>query len=241
LRLDIASSQFLHLSGRLPAEPLEMAIMSRLVRPGDVFVDVGAHWGMFVPHILGRLGPAGRYVAIEPGPINISFLRRAFSRSGENFEIVQAAISDWSGTSYLHADGTQEAFISRERLDGVPVKVERLDSILPPLEAQRCMVVKVDTEGQEAAVIRGCKGLANSGIEPILFLEYLPCIRGQSRENILDSIEATFGPQYSFWAIDQHAGRLREFRRGDDLGKGVRNMLALPANRIARLATIFGP
>ncbi|MDQ3025084.1 MAG: FkbM family methyltransferase [Pseudomonadota bacterium] len=239
MRLDIPSLQFLHLSGRLPAEPLEMAVMSRLVRPGDVFVDVGAHWGMYVPHIFGRLGPTGRYMAIEPGPINISFLRKAFTRLGENFQIVQAAISDRSGTSYLHGDGTPGAFISSEQIDAVPVRVERLDSILLPLEEDRCVVMKIDTEGQEAAVIRGCKGLANAGIEPIFFLEYLPSIHGQSREDILDTVEATFGPRYTFWAIDQCAGDLRAFRRGDDLGKGVRNMLAIPAQREERLATIF--
>src|SRR5689334_12183837 len=50
--LDMASDAFLYLSGRLPPEPLEVAVASRLVREGDVFLDVGAHRGLYALHIL---------------------------------------------------------------------------------------------------------------------------------------------------------------------------------------------
>ncbi|HET9470524.1 MAG TPA: hypothetical protein VFO24_05430, partial [Usitatibacter sp.] len=63
--VDVASEDFRHLSGRLAPEPLEVAVMARLVKPGDVFVDVGAHDGLYILHVLGRLGEAGLYCAFE--------------------------------------------------------------------------------------------------------------------------------------------------------------------------------
>src|SRR5688572_13442668 len=236
LDLDLPTLQFLHLAGRLATEPLELAIMSRLVREGDVFVDVGAHWGLYVPHILGRLGTHGRYIALEPSAANHAFLARTFGTRDPRFELLRIAASDEEGRMYLHGGDTSEAFISAAPGSGDPmVDVRRLDGVLAHVPADRPVVIKVDSEGHEAAVIRGCAGLARQGILPMFLLEYLPQIHGQTRPGIVHAIESTFGPDYSLWAISPRNGTLVRLAGDGATDDEVRNILAIPSRESRRL------
>ena len=47
------------------AEP-EVELLSRLVRPGDVVVDVGAHIGTETVPLAKRVGSSGHVIAFEP-------------------------------------------------------------------------------------------------------------------------------------------------------------------------------
>ena len=49
-------------------EPQETQLMSGLLRPADVFVDVGANWGYFSLAAAHWVGRRGRVVAFEPEP-----------------------------------------------------------------------------------------------------------------------------------------------------------------------------
>lgn len=235
MHLDMATPQFLHLSGRLPPEPMELAVMSRIVREDDIFVDVGTHYGLYIPHVLGRLGKAGRYIAIEPSPRNCEFLRKAFGPLDRNLGIRQLALSDWEGIAFLHADGSPEAFISADQHHGVAVEVKRLDTILKDVQVGQALVIKVDTEGQEAAVVRGCKSFAAANINPIFMLEYLSAIHGQTRQQVIAAVEAVFGKGYCYLAIDPQKGRLISFKPGEDVGNDVRNIIALHVQDQERL------
>lgn len=235
MHLDMGTPQFLHLSGRLPPEPMELAVMSRLVREGDTFVDVGTHYGLYIPHVLGRLGKAGRYIAIEPSFRNCEFIRKTFGPLDQNLTIRQFAVSDWEGIAYLHADSSPEAFITAEQDNGVAVEVKRLDTILKDVEVDRTLVIKVDTEGQEAAVVRGCTSLAAAKIKPIFMLEYLSAIHGQTRQQVIAAVQAVFGEDYCYWAIDPEKGKLMSFKLGEGVGDEVRNIIALHGQYQERL------
>ena len=49
-------------------EPQETQLASRILRPLDVFVDVGANWGYFSLAAAHWVGARGRVVAFEPEP-----------------------------------------------------------------------------------------------------------------------------------------------------------------------------
>src|SRR5215210_1011896 len=49
-------------------EPQETQLASRMLRPGDVFVDVGANWGYFSLAAAHWVGPRGTVIAFEPEP-----------------------------------------------------------------------------------------------------------------------------------------------------------------------------
>jgi FkbM family methyltransferase len=227
--LDIPGDRFLFLSGRLAPEPVEVDLVTRLVGPGDVFVDVGAHWGLYLLHVLGRLRPGGTYVAAEPSGESFRFLSTAYRASPAELRLEESAVSDYDGEGRLIGDGSvHDRLVAAAR--GMPgVKVVTLDTLLAPVPlAGRRVFVKVDTEGHEAAVVRGCKGLAAAGVRPVFLLEFLKEMHGQTRDDVLGAFAATYGPVYDFWAVDASSGRLTRFESAAEVRGEVRNMLAVP-------------
>jgi hypothetical protein len=63
-------------------EPGETRFLRALVRPGDVFVDVGAHVGYFSLLAASRVGEEGAVIAVEPEPRNLRLLRANLARNG---------------------------------------------------------------------------------------------------------------------------------------------------------------
>ncbi|HEX3098368.1 MAG TPA: FkbM family methyltransferase [Usitatibacter sp.] len=240
LVVDIASEDFRHLSGRLAPEPLEVAVMARLVKPGDVFIDVGAHDGLYILHVLGRLGEAGLYFAFEPSPTRFAFLQRAFAGAGERLRLFNAALADEAGEASLVDEGSSTAYLG-EGGAGAPVRVARLDEMLDgvPLEG-RAIVMKIDTEGHEARVIRGCAGLASRGVRPVFLVEFLPAIHGQTRVDVIGAIEAVFSGGYRYFGIDEATGTLAEFFASQAVAGHVRNALAVPLAEAGRLGVVYG-
>jgi FkbM family methyltransferase len=228
--LDVSEDRFLGLSGRLAAEPAEIELARRLVGAGDVFVDVGAHWGLYVLHIAGRLRPGGTYVAAEPSRESFRFLSTAIRAPLVELQLHEVALSDLDGEAGFVADGSVNDHLSA--MDGAAtctVKVVTMDTLLRSIPLTgRGVFIKVDTEGHEAAVVRGCAGLAASGLRPVFLLEFLREIHGQTRDDVLRAFASTFGPVYDFWAIDASDGRLARFETADEIRGDVRNMLAAP-------------
>lgn len=237
IRLDIPTDQFLFLSGRLSPEPLELAVISRIVRAGDTFVDVGAHWGLYILHVLGRLGEQGNYFAIEPSRSNFRFLDESFPAATSGLQRLEMAVSDVNGQGKLAEEGAVNAHLVDAGQGTVPVRVARLDTILANVALHSGkVVIKADTEGHEAAVVRGCAGLAARGIRPVFLLEFLVERFGQTRAHILRALEDTFGTAYEYWAVDTAVGGLVRFQNAAMLGADVRNIVAVPCESDDRLA-----
>ena len=235
--LDIPSNDFLYLSGHFPAELAEIAFLQRTLRPGDLFVDAGAHRGLYILHVLGRLGQTGRYVAIEPSPANFAFLESAFGDADPRLRRLRIALSDVDGRASLEDDGALTAHLASSGSPGTSVETARLDTLLAhePIGARQ-LVVKLDIEGHESRAIRGCSGLAARGVRPIFLVEYLPTIFGQRRADILRAFSETFPDDYRYFGIDRHARRLVELDADGSTTDDVNNMFAVPAAAMERLS-----
>lgn len=57
-------------------EPTQSAAFQRLITPGSVVFDVGAHVGYYSVLSSGLAGPSGKVFAFEPLPANLEYLRR---------------------------------------------------------------------------------------------------------------------------------------------------------------------
>src|SRR4030042_2427827 len=64
----------LRLRTRKAYEPWETSIVKRELKPGHVFVDVGAHIGYYTVLASGLVGPGGHVHAFEPAPENYAVL-----------------------------------------------------------------------------------------------------------------------------------------------------------------------
>jgi FkbM family methyltransferase len=141
-------------------EPLLSRWVEERLRPGDVFVDVGANMGYFSLLAARRVGPSGGVVAIEPAPptfakltANLALNPRAAVRP------VQAAVGAREGAVRFYRAAWNDAESSTVARSGVEpagdVQAFPLARLLSDDEIARTRIVKIDIEGGEWDAVRG--------------------------------------------------------------------------------------
>jgi FkbM family methyltransferase len=149
-----------------------------MLRPGDVFYDIGANVGFF-SLIAGRIvGESGSVCAFEPHPQNASAVRENVGLNGfKNVRLSEIAIgrgsrSDellmtaWDGGGTLATSVAQPAAL----VGRTAVQVWSLDDYIEAEQLPRPTFVKIDVEGAEMEVIEGMsKTIARD--KPILIYE----------------------------------------------------------------------
>jgi FkbM family methyltransferase len=153
---------------------------SRIVGPGDVCVDVGAHIGRHTLPLARRVGPSGRVFAFEPLPGIREVLTDSLKASGLDgiVTLSEAALSDFTGRStFVVAEDALEESGLRERTYNVPTTTKRIDVAvttmdlaLPP-EIGALRYVKIDCEGAEWSVLRGAAGTIDR-LRPFISFEF---------------------------------------------------------------------
>jgi FkbM family methyltransferase len=86
--------------------PLLLALLSEVLRPGDVFIDIGANTGLFAVPLARAVGSEGRVVAFEPAEDAASLLRAEARLHGvePRIEIHQIALGSKDASAVLRAD-----------------------------------------------------------------------------------------------------------------------------------------
>jgi FkbM family methyltransferase len=159
LHVDLADgTQSAMFSGTFEAR--ERRELARLLRPGDVMVDVGAHIGLFTLLAASLVGPTGKVFAFEGFPANVRRLRENLALNEfTNVEVQDVVVSDRKGQASIgmqasHDTGSATAGVGA--LEGAPVRTVFLDDVLP--EDIEVDLMKVDVEGLEASVLAGARG-----------------------------------------------------------------------------------
>ncbi|WP_337997627.1 FkbM family methyltransferase [Oleispirillum naphthae] len=140
----------------------ELHHLPRLVRAGDVFIDIGANIGVYSLRAASLAGPQGRIVAVEPGADALAALRRNMALNPERaVTVVAAALGDHTGTATLYHVGNgydPQAFslLSDETANGEEsVPLTTLDAMCADLALAQVDCVKMDAEGVEPLVLAG--------------------------------------------------------------------------------------
>lgn len=139
------------------------------LRGKRVVYDLGANVGYYSVIASVLLSRMGHVIAFEPDVRNVSFFRRHLSLNDiKNVQIVDAAVSDQSGTAAFR----QEPSRSMGRLSddgGVAVRTVALDDFIRESRAPVPDVMKIDVEGAEMHVLRGAERTL-SELQPLIFL-----------------------------------------------------------------------
>ena len=169
----------LHSAGVWPDyEAVLAAAYGRLLLPGDVVLDVGAHGGKHTRQFAEMVGASGRVIAFEPLPHKAEELRANFAQNG-CVEIRQIALADRSGVSeFQYAINAPEESglrrrhqynISEPRIEAIEVKVCTIDRQCADLS---CIAyVKIDIEGGEMNCLHGARSTLDR-CRPVLSVEY---------------------------------------------------------------------
>lgn len=131
----------------------EMAFLLHLLRPNDLFVDVGANIGSYT--VLASAVCGARSLSVEPSPDTMRALRRNIevNNIGDRVAIVEAALGAASGTAqFTIGNDTENRVISGVKTDTRLVDVRTLDECL---QCANPVFIKIDVEGYEFEVIAG--------------------------------------------------------------------------------------
>jgi FkbM family methyltransferase len=154
-------------------EPFESELILRLIRAFGadgtvpIFVDCGANIGWY--SVLAGVNGA-KVVAFEPMPANATLLRENHDRNEfpHGASILQRALGDRPGTAELHLSETNQgdhrlhvgkvSDPTKQRRT-ISVQVARLGDFWNQSKMQRPHIIKIDTQGSEASILRGSRNV----------------------------------------------------------------------------------
>lgn len=214
---------------------------SRLVRPGDTVVDIGANVGAHTLPLAALVGDAGRVVAIEPTDYAVEKMRRSIALNdgiAKRISVVQALLVDGErqrAPSMVHSSWPLEEAgevhpVHRGRLMPVSrARVITLDEILGELGHSRIDVIKLDVDGAELGVLRGASHTLRAW-RPLIIMELAPHVheeRGSSLGELV-SLVTTFGYEFRDLATERPLpAEARELAKVIPAGGSI-NVIARP-------------
>lgn len=169
-------------------EPATTDFFIQQLRPGHVFVDIGANHGYFTMLAASLVGPSGQVFAFEPNPRVFEQLRThvRLNRFEPRVSLQSCALADRAGgTARLYVSqvatnsGLSSLTPNAELLDTgglsedgtVDVPLETFDRWRAAAGVERVDLVKIDVEGAEALVIAGMAETLRAGLIQSLIIE----------------------------------------------------------------------
>jgi FkbM family methyltransferase len=154
--------------GRLN-EPETSQFVIFALKPGDCFIDIGAHIGYFSLLAAALVGTNGRVISFEPDELNFNHLNKNMvlnrflnihARNQALGSIVEEKTffinSDADG-GHAFWDVGKHPFNKKSRIHKKTrrVPVETIDSIMDHNPVPNLKLIKIDTEGAEHAILQG--------------------------------------------------------------------------------------
>jgi FkbM family methyltransferase len=138
-------------------DPAVSEVARKLVRPGDVVIDVGANLGILTLQTASIVGAAGHVFAFEPiKRLSALLLRSAAENKLHNITVFDVALSDVAGVGYMKvADPNLGCSALSPNDDGIPCEIKVLDEIEFGIHLKKPRLLKIDVEGHEANVLAG--------------------------------------------------------------------------------------
>lgn len=158
-------------------------VLRLFLKPGDVFLDVGANIGYISAIALGLVSEQGAVHSFEPVPAYFTKL----SELKENnplfrHTINQVAASRSDGDMVIQVFGpknigwnTLVPDFMREPAQDVSIKTTRLDAYIQKNKLDKISVIKIDVEGFEFPVLEGLSNyFASTQNKPVIICEVVP-------------------------------------------------------------------
>lgn len=182
------------------------SIAQRVLRPGDIAVDIGAHVGLVSRPLAKLVGTSGRVFAFEPDPSLFGMLKHnvaTFTQISPH----QVAISDQSSraTFHLHpTSGMSNSLVNTwEGGSSISVECTSFDDWISRNAVSKIRLIKIDVEGAEPLVLRGMHQTLSGESKPSVILEFCPGnLGGAEAESMI--FEILQGHGYRISSIDSH-------------------------------------
>jgi FkbM family methyltransferase len=191
-------------------------VCSRLVRPGDTVLDIGANLGMVSLILSAMVGPSGQVHAFEPNPDMQSLMGDAITRNRiHNVILHPIALGSQAGEVMLSVPrgnaGAASVVAARglsESVD-IPVQMRTLSAVMAEHDVDQIRLVKIDVEGFESEVLIGAIGLF-SRVRPDAIIFEVNDLEGDVRHHPTFRLLSRSG--YGFFSLPRRLLRMQAYR-----------------------------
>lgn len=200
--------------GVLP-EQGTIKVVEKYLKPGAVFVDVGANVGLFTLLAARVVGPSGKVVAIEPAPATAQALRATVHANGIGGIVTVKELAAGAEQSLGTLAVAQNSTMSTLRYaNGGPSTVVAtivpLDAILDGTVPD---MIKIDVEGWEADVLEGMKAILRANPDVIVLMDFEPAHIRSTGLSAASWVERLHAAGFDIFEIDERNGELAPLRK----------------------------
>jgi FkbM family methyltransferase len=197
-----------------------LTVLASHCSPTMVFWDVGANIGLITGNLI-RAFPSATFCLFEPNPDLTKRLAVLFS--GHDVSITETALSDQNTRARFNivpGETSLATLLSAQnpKACGIDVELQTGDHFLSTHPASAPDLIKIDVEGHEVEVLRGCRELI-AARKPVIVFEHLFLSD--------DSLKSLVPPEYDLFYIHDESGELSA-----DLDRGYsHNAILIPRGK----------
>ncbi|MGE5469642.1 MAG: FkbM family methyltransferase [Bacteroidota bacterium] len=159
--------------GTTSNDQLASLLVTRLCESGHTFIDVGAHIGSIISEVRHN-DITIKIIAVEAMPDKALKLRQKFP----DVEIHEYAAGESEGEISFYINTIKSGYSSlgkpaeehKSNIREITVSLARLDNLVSSNDID---VIKIDVEGAELGVLRGCVNIINNN-RPVIMFESAP-------------------------------------------------------------------
>ncbi len=167
------------------SEPQTQLFMTEHLRPGDIFIDIGANCGFYTLLAASLVKPTGRVFCFEPNPQFISTIKKSIElnhfSSIVTFE--NTAISNKNELNvpfYIPSDNISSALGSlitekpgnlKDEFKSFLINTITLDTYFSNTNFSGKTLIKIDAEGAESLILEGMKNMLEHKIPSYIIME----------------------------------------------------------------------
>jgi len=158
-------------------EPGVTRIFRERIRPGMVFVDIGAHIGYYTLLTSKLVGPDGFVFAFEPNPDNGALLEKSIKvNEFKNIKLTKKALAQNTGKTNFFMSGVSNdsrCYFVGEGRKSIEVETISLDDFFKGT-GQNVDFIKMDVDGFEFSVLRGAEETISNSKKLMFITEFCP-------------------------------------------------------------------
>lgn len=187
-------------------DEFETKFVERIIKKGDIVIDVGAHMGYYSLLFAKLVGKEGKIFAFEPDPKNFSRAEKNIKLNNyTNVLLTQKAVSDKTGDATLYLgdlSGGNSIMSTKENQKKISIKSVKLDDFFEHGE-KKIDFVKLDAEGFEYAIIHGMESILSQNKELVLLVEFYPELIKKAGVEPIEYIKLLDSNGFELYELDE--------------------------------------
>lgn len=206
----------------------EMNYIHNKLKKGDVFIDIGANIGAISLIAASKVGDHGKVYAFEPNKVVLPRLVENVHLNNMDgiIKVLAMAVSNTnSEVTFINEEASEVSHISyskRSEMTTELVKTVALNKFIKNNKINKVKMIKIDVEGAELNVLKGCMGVFNNIESMLVEINTNSEKYGNSTQDTLDFISEQGYKTYHF-ADNGELVKIRDF----PANKRVINVLAI--------------